>query len=99
MSVMIDQDSVVVRTGDLVVAPMGDELAIMDMASGTYFVLDAVAAAIWERIETPREVRSLCRQLSRHYDVAEQRCVADVLAFLRRLQDKRLVRLADDRAG
>jgi len=83
----------VVRTGDLVSAPMGDELAMMDMASGSYFVLDKVAAAIWEAIETPTAVRALCDQLRERYEVPETRCEADVIPFLEKLALKNLVRV------
>jgi hypothetical protein len=92
---MIDRDSVVVRIGDLVSAPMGDELAMMDMGSGTYFVLDKVAAAIWDRMETPTSVRTLCQQLREEYEVPEERCEADVIPFLQKLETKNLVRLVD----
>jgi hypothetical protein len=92
---MIDQDSVVVRTGDLVTAPMGDEVAMMDMVSGTYFVLDHVAAAIWESIEQPVAVRALCDQLRERFDVPEGRCEADVIPFLEKLAQKNLIRVGD----
>lgn len=85
----------VVRSGDLVSAPMGDELAMMDMDSGTYFVLDKVAAAIWDRIETPTAVRAICQQLREEYEVPEERCEADVIPFLQKLETKNLVRLVD----
>jgi hypothetical protein len=91
---MIDRNSVIVRTGDLVSAPMGDELAMMDMVSGTYFVLDKVAAAIWDAIVTPVEVRALCAQLREQFDVPEGRCEADVIPFLEKLALKNLVRVA-----
>jgi hypothetical protein len=90
---MIDHDSVIVRTGDLVSAPMGDELAMMDMVSGTYFVLDKVAAAIWEAIETPVAVGVLCERLREQFEVAEGRCEADVIPFLEKLALKNLVRV------
>jgi Coenzyme PQQ synthesis protein D (PqqD) len=90
---MIDRNSVIVRTGDLVSAPMGDELAMMDMVSGSYFVLDKVAAAIWEAIERPVAVRALCARLGEQFDVPEGRCEADVIPFLEKLALKNLVRV------
>jgi hypothetical protein len=92
---MIDQNSIIARTGDLVSAPMGEELAMMDMASGKYFVLDKVAAAIWDSIETPTAVGALCRQLRERYDVPEERCEADVIPFLVKLALKNLVLVTD----
>lgn len=96
MRSMITSDSVVVRTGDLVSAPMGDDLAMMDMATGTYFVLDGVAAAIWERIETPSSVRALCGQLCDEFDVPAERCEQDVIPFLEKLRQKQMLRVVDE---
>ncbi|MBV8517043.1 MAG: PqqD family protein [Acidobacteria bacterium] len=93
---MISRDAVVVRTGDLVSAPMGDELAMMDMETGTYFVLDEIAAAIWEQLEQPTRVSALCSTLENRYDVSASQCEADVLPFLQSLHAKRLVRLVEE---
>jgi hypothetical protein len=93
---MISRDSVVVRTGDLVSAPMGDEIAMMDMETGTYFVLDAIAAAIWEQIEEPVRVSALCSELGSIYDVTASECEADVLPFLQSLHEKRIVRIVEE---
>ena len=93
---MISRDAVLVRTGDLVSAPMGDELAMMDMETGTYFVLDEIAAAIWEQLEQPTRVSALCSALQSRYDVSASQCEADVLPFLQNLHAKRLVRLVEE---
>ena len=92
---MILRDSVLVRDGDLVVAPMGDDLAMMDMQSGSYFVLDKVAAEIWDAIETPTSVVDICARLRARFDVAADRCEADVIPFLEQLATKKLLRVAD----
>jgi hypothetical protein len=92
---MIHRDSLVVRASDLVSAPMGHEMAIMDMATGAYFVLDDVAAAIWDRIETPTAVHAICETLRGSYDVPAARCEADVLPFLESLRRKQLLCLVD----
>jgi hypothetical protein len=92
---MIHRDAVVVRGDDLFTAPLGDEVALMQMATGTYFVLDEVAAAIWDRIETPTAVGAICQELRDAYAVAEDRCEADVVQFLEALRLKQLVRVVD----
>lgn len=74
---------------------MGDELAMMDMVSGKYFVLDRVGAEIWQALEQPTAVEALCRQLRERFEIAEARCVADVIPFLERLAAKNLLRVAD----
>ena len=74
---------------------MGDELAMMDMVTGKYFVLDKVAAEIWQAIEQPTAVAVLCRTLRERFEIAEARCEADVIPFLESLAQKNLVRVAD----
>lgn len=93
MQPKINSNSIVVRTGDLVSAPMGEEVAMMDMVSGTYFVLDNVAATIWSAIETPIRVDTLCEQLRERFDDPQGRCELDVLSFLEKLAMKNLLHI------
>jgi hypothetical protein len=92
---MITADAMVVRNGELVTAPIGNDLAMMDLDSGSYFVLDAVAAAIWAQLEQPVRVRELCARLREQFDVSEARCETDVLEYLETLNARRLVRRVD----
>jgi hypothetical protein len=92
---MISSDSIVVRSGDLVAAPIGSDLAMMDLESGSYFVLDSVGAAIWEQLEQPVRVSELCERLRARYDVSEAQCEADVLQYLEKLDARRLLRRVD----
>ncbi len=80
------------RVESLAPAPMGDELAMLDLDTGKYFVIDRLGAVIWERLEATVRVADLLAELKVAYDVTPQRCEADVIAFLRQLHDKGLVR-------
>lgn len=93
--VLLDRNFVVQRSDDLVVGAVGDELAMMSLDTGTYFMLDKVAAIIWERLNAPVAVADLVGELLELYDVDPNRCEADVLAFLRKLLAQRLVRVVD----
>jgi hypothetical protein len=90
---MLDGTSVVQRSDDLAVGAMGGELAMMSLHTGTYFVLDRVAARIWERMSNPVAIVDLVDELLELYDVAPNRCEADVLAFLQKLLARGLVRV------
>jgi hypothetical protein len=50
MVTVLDQNSVVQRVGELASAAMGNELAMMDLDTGKYLVLDKVAAHIWRTL-------------------------------------------------
>ena len=79
------------RTERHVSAPLGGAVAMMDMEAGKYYVLDDVAAFIWGRLEHPTSVEDLLAELAGRYDVAPERCEADVLPFLRHLHARGLV--------
>ncbi len=91
---MITADTPLVRNDALVTAPMGADVAMMDMDTGKYFVLQEVAAFIWERLAEPATAAELCDALTQRYDVTAERCRADVLPFLQNAHDKGLLRRA-----
>ena len=72
---------------------MGEEVAMMDMQSGKYFVLAEVAASIWERLSEPVRPAVLCEALTSIYEVSPEQCRAEVLAFLENAHAKGLVRI------
>jgi hypothetical protein len=90
---MISPSAIVARTPEHVAAPLGEELAMMDVDAGRYYVLDDVAAFIWSRLSEPTRVAELVSDLGARYDVTPDRCEADVLPFLSQLHDKGLVRV------
>jgi hypothetical protein len=72
---------------------MGEEVAMLDMESGKYFVLAEVAASIWERLSEPVRPAALCAALTELYEVSLEQCRAEVLAFLENAHAKGLVRI------
>lgn len=91
----LDGDSTVQKVEALVSAPMGDELAMMDLETGKYLVLDRIGALIWEELEAPIRVRDLVDRLQARFEVGRPQCESDVLKFLRQLCDKGLLRVSD----
>lgn len=70
------------RKGDWLAARVGDELVMMSAAKGNYIGLSEVGARIWELIETPRTIDSLCEALVAEYDVEPETCRREVDSFL-----------------
>lgn len=81
------------RDGDWLAAKVGDELVMMSAAKGNYIGLSAVGARIWELIEAPQTVESLCAALVEEYDVAPATCRAEVDAFLATLRQHDAIRI------
>jgi hypothetical protein len=85
----------VVRSSEPVSAAAGDALVMFSVEKGNYYGLNDIAAAIWKRIESPVAVMALCADLQQVFDVPQQRCEADVLGFLAKLESKGLLRVVD----
>lgn len=90
---MIDLETLLVRSDAVVSAPMGEEVAMMDMDTGKYFVMADVAASIWDRLSEPVRPAALCDTLTNLYEVSPEQCRAEVLAFLETAHAKGLVRI------
>jgi len=70
------------RNGDWLSARVGDEIMMMSAEKGNYLGLSEVGARIWELIETPRDMESLCAVLQQEFEVDAETCRADVGAFV-----------------
>ena len=88
---LLTETTTVKRREDLIAQEMDGEMVMLDMASGNYFGLDSVASAIWQRIEQPVALKTLCQDLEAQYDVSHERCYEDVSSFLSELAEKGLV--------
>jgi hypothetical protein len=91
---MLERTMVLRRTDDHVRAPLDEWLVMMDIDAGKYYLLDGVAAFVWERLAAPTAVSDLVAALCSRYDVTAARCEADVLPFLSQLHEKGLVQQA-----
>lgn len=73
------------KQGDWLSAKVGDELVMMSAEKGNYIGLSEIGARIWELIETPRDVDTLCAVLQEEFEVSSEVCRADVETFLNEL--------------
>ena len=81
----------VVRSNEPVSAATGDALVMFSVEKGSYYGLNDIATAIWQRIESPIAVAALCADLQQVFDVPPQRCETEVLGFLQKLEAKGIV--------
>ncbi len=63
----------IARNEDWLTAMVGDELVMMSAQKGQYIGLSPVGARVWELLESPRDIESLCSELEREFDVAPRR--------------------------
>jgi hypothetical protein len=90
---VISMETIVGRAEGFVAAPVRDELMMLNVAQGTYYSLDPIAAAVWSLIEEPARVQDIVDQLQQRYTVSADQCQADVLAFLAELEENGMIRV------
>lgn len=68
-----------------------DEVVMMSSEKGMYYNLNPIGSRIWELLETPQTVESLCVQLMEEYDVDEATCKQETEEFIQSLTDRGLI--------
>lgn len=81
----IDRETVLVRRSTFVSSEMDQDLMLMSTESNAYFGLDDIGKVVWEMLEAPLTVDSLCTRLRSRYEVDEAQCLADLIPFLESL--------------
>lgn len=82
------------RKGDWLSARVGDEVMMMSVEHGKYIGVNEVGARIWELIEAPSDVATLCAELQREFAVSPDDCEAEVTAFLSEMEKHGAVTIA-----
>lgn len=78
---------------ELLYSKIGDEIVLLTIESGKYFKVDAVGSRIWELIKEPITINALCQQLVEEYDTTTEECATDVISFLEKLLNDKLIHL------
>jgi hypothetical protein len=87
----ITLESVVRASPQQVSTELGSETVILGMEAGRYFGLNEVAARVWNLVQEPVQVATLCATLLSEYEVTAGELQQDVLELLAELSDKGLL--------
>jgi coenzyme PQQ synthesis protein D (PqqD) len=82
-----DLKMLVRRQSEWLDAKVGDELLMMSAVTGYYVGLSEVGARIWELLEKPQPIETLCGRLREEFDVSDEMCRSDVETFLKELAE------------
>jgi PqqD family protein of HPr-rel-A system len=87
----IDSSSVAARRQGLVFTRVDEDLLGLDSEQGLVHSLNATAARVWEIVEQPTTVATICDTLEREYDVDPTVCATQVTVLLEGLRRAGLV--------
>lgn len=79
------------RAEDKISTELDGETVILDLASGIYSGLNEVGTSIWNLLDEPQSFASLLSALQEEYEVSDEQCRTDIIAFLIELVDNKLI--------
>ena len=71
-----------------------DEVVMMSSEKGMYYNLNPIGSRIWELLETPQTIESLCAQLMDEYYVDEATCKQETEEFIQSLSERGLIEMS-----
>lgn len=92
---MITVQSTVVVAPGLTAAHLGDEAVLLDANSGRYYGLNELGARIFELAKSATPVHEIAAALLKEYKVEEDRLEADLVAFLREMEERELIHVTN----
>lgn len=90
----ITLDLTVSRSDSLLASDLDGETVVMDVERAHYYGINPIGSVIWSLLSEPIVVRELCNELVARFNVPQEQCETDVLAFLESMQDRNMIRLA-----
>jgi hypothetical protein len=77
---------------DIAMARLPSGMALLNMEKGKYYSLNKVGAVIWERLQTsPATMATLSEYVATTFQVTEDTCRGDIIAFLDMLRNADLL--------
>jgi hypothetical protein len=95
----ISSSSKVVASARQTSTDLDGEAIILNFDEGVYYALDHVGARTWELLRQPRTVAELRDTLVAEYQVAPERCEADLRSLLSELSGAGLIEVVDESSG
>lgn len=89
----VSLESEVVQSQDLVVSELDGYTMLMSIEEGKFYSISPVGTRIWQHLEQPCRLAAVGEALKAEFDVPVERCHAELLAFVTRLAEERLVQV------
>lgn len=95
MALDVARDITLMAVADHASCELGGEAVVLNLDTGTYYGLDPVGTRAWQLLQQPRSLAELRDLIVDEFDVAPERCEADLLSFVASLTAHGLVQPCD----
>lgn len=80
----------------MVQSKIDDETVMMDINSGFYFGLNAVASVIWELLKEEHTLDQLVDKLMMEYEVSREQCLKETAQLLQQMLAHKVIEYLED---
>ncbi len=96
MNEAITLDTVIARRTDLMTSELSaTELVMLNIERGSYYGMAETAKEIWSQLVEPCPIAAVCVRLRTQYDVDQETCERETLAFVNEMLNDELIRVLD----
>ncbi len=93
--VELNADSRIQRVENIASATINGEVINLNPYNGQYYSLNEVSALLWENLEAPNDMMSLCELVMAEYEVDLETCMRDVQGFIQEMIDAGMLEVID----
>jgi Coenzyme PQQ synthesis protein D (PqqD) len=91
MEAPLNLHSLVVAASGQISASLGEESAILNLKTSSYYGLDPVGTLIWNLLRQPRSIGDIRDALLHEYDVEATQCEKDLFDLLLKMREEGLI--------
>jgi hypothetical protein len=84
-------DTILQRKPDMLFNEIDGEVVMLSIENSEYYGMDKVGSRIWQLLENPMQLKELVARLMDEYDVDEEKCRIETVAFIKKMAEKRLL--------
>ena len=92
---MIDENSIVIRSQDLISSDIDSEIVMLSIKNGKYYGLNITGSHIWMLLQSSISIKDICNLLVKEFTIDQHQCMQEVMIFINTLIDKNLVEVVD----
>jgi hypothetical protein len=91
INTMISLNDLITINPEILSTELEGQVVMMHIDSGAYYNLDAIGSAIWQKLQSPIQIATLCQELKAEYRDPNNLIEQDVLRLLTQFAERNLI--------
>ncbi len=87
-------ESRIAKNDEIVSGKIDDDLVMMSIQSGKYFLMNPTGGRIWELLDKPRTIAEISAILTGEYKIEPAACQKEVIGFIAQLASRKVITIS-----